>query len=61
MGSRITIRIYDDKPAGEIVRFDVVAKCPCCRNETGVTQDELSSETVQCQHCDEYFSIYLGD
>jgi hypothetical protein len=61
MESRITIRIFDDKPEGHIVRFNVVARCPCCGNETDVTQDELSRETVQCQHCDEDFRIYLGD
>ena len=46
---------------GEIVRFDVTARCPYCDNETSVTQDEARFRVVQCQHCDNEFKIVLAD
>jgi ribosomal protein S27E len=59
MKIRMTIRVA--KPSGEITSFNVLARCPHCENETSVTQYELRNESVQCQHCDEEFEIYLGD
>ncbi len=58
---KITMTIRGAKPSGEITRFDVLARCPHCENETSVTQDELRGESVSCQHCDEEFEIYLGE
>lgn len=58
---RIKMTMSGTNPSGEITRFDVLARCPHCENETRVTQDELRGESVQCQHCDEEFEIYLGD
>lgn len=49
----------DDLPTGEIVKFDVIARCPHCDNETMVIQSELRNRVAQCQHCDEDFKIYL--
>ena len=56
----ISMTIRGDKPSGEITRFNVLARCPSCENETTVTQDELSHESVSCEHCGKEFEIYLG-
>nr|WP_321458690.1 hypothetical protein [uncultured Vibrio sp.] len=42
---------------GEITGFDVVAKCPYCEDETSVTEGEAKHGVVECQHCEEYFTI----
>ncbi len=44
---------------GEIMRFQVTARCPHCDEETDVLQDELDGGYCQCQHCDESFNISL--
>lgn len=46
---------------GEITSFDVVAKCPYCDNETSVHECEAKHGTVECQHCEESFSIHLNN
>lgn len=44
---------------GEIKKFEVTAECPYCSEETEVTQDDVSTRTTVCQHCDESFRIVL--
>ncbi len=61
MTQQITMTSASKKPAGEITRFDVTARCPHCENDTSISQDEARRLHVQCQHCDEEFQIYLAD
>ena len=49
------------KPSGAITRFDVLARCPHCENETYVEEEELHHESVSCEHCGYEFGIRLGD
>jgi transcription elongation factor Elf1 len=44
---------------GEIYKFEVTATCPHCAEQTDVTQSEMRSKEVQCQHCDESFQVVL--
>jgi len=45
---------------GEIVKFDVAARCPYCDEETEVCSDEFTYSEAKCQHCDKSFKI-LGE
>lgn len=45
---------------GKIVKFNVVAYCPHCGNDTHVSPRGLQDGYVSCQHCDENLKIVLG-
>ena len=55
----VIIQAANENPLGEISRFDVTARCPHCDNDTEVSQSELNSRRVQCQHCEEEFRVFL--
>jgi len=42
---------------GEIVKFEVTARCPYCDEETEVSEIELVVQEVCCQHCDSAFRV----
>ncbi|MCU8058079.1 hypothetical protein L5L78_17570 [Shewanella sp. SM34] len=44
---------------GEIVSFEVQAKCPHCHENTEVFRRELIEKVIVCQHCDEQFLVEL--